>query len=133
MRSSKPTFASYLASLEAKMAERGVAPELFVMQSAGSIAPLAAAVAMPSLPGFGTGCCRGGGRQIGAALGFRDVLSLEIGGTTAKSTLIEDGEPRRATESEIGTPIGVTAARCAVAAMSAYAGDRLGRGRRGRR
>jgi N-methylhydantoinase A len=44
--------------------------------------------------------------NIGGALGFKNILTLEIGGTTAKSALIENGEPRRSTQSEIGTPIG---------------------------
>lgn len=103
----KPTFAKYLSALRQHLGERSLRPELFVMQSAGSIAGFDAAMEMPvhcldSGPAAGVIAAA----NIGAALGFSDVLTLEIGGTTAKSALIEGGEPRRATESEIGTPIG---------------------------
>lgn len=103
----KPTFAKYLTSLKGHLGGLSLNPELFVMQSAGSIAGVDAAMDMPvrcldSGPAAGVIAAA----NIGAALGFPDVLTLEIGGTTAKSALIENGEPRRATESEIGTPIG---------------------------
>jgi N-methylhydantoinase A/oxoprolinase/acetone carboxylase beta subunit len=103
----KPIFAGYLEALQRNLRDRKLAPELFIMQSAGSIAPVDAAAAMPvhSLES-GPAAAVIAAVNIGAALGFRNVLTLEIGGTTAKSTLIEDGEPRRSIESEIGTPIG---------------------------
>jgi N-methylhydantoinase A len=103
----KPTFAAYLTSLRERLDEHDLRPELFVMQSSGSIAPVDAAMAMPvhSLDS-GPAAAVVAAANIGAALGLRDILTLEIGGTTAKSTLIENGEPRRTTESEIGTPIG---------------------------
>lgn len=103
----KPTFAAYLRSLQQRLEQHELRPDLFVMQSSGSIAPLDAAMAMPvhSLDS-GPAAAVVAAANIGAALGFRDILTLEIGGTTAKSTLIENGEPRRTTESEIGTPIG---------------------------
>jgi N-methylhydantoinase A len=103
----KPTFAAYIGALRSELSKRGIAPELLVMQSAGSIAPAKSAIGMPvhSLDS-GPAAAVVAAANIGAALGFRDVLTLEIGGTTAKSTLIENGEPRRGKESEIGTPIG---------------------------
>lgn len=103
----KPTFATYLTSLKQQLEHRDLRPELFVMQSAGSIAPVDIAMATPvhSLDS-GPAAAVIAAANIGAALGFKDILTLEIGGTTAKSTLIENGEPRRSTESEIGTPIG---------------------------
>lgn len=103
----KPTFASYLTSLKEKLEHRDLRPNLFVMQSAGSIAPVDVAMATPvhSLDS-GPAAAVIAAANIGAALGFKDILTLEIGGTTAKSTLIENGEPRRSTESGIGTPIG---------------------------
>jgi N-methylhydantoinase A len=103
----KPTFAAYLRSLQQRLEQQELRPDLFVMQSSGSIAPVDAAMAMPvhSLDS-GPAAAVIAAANIGVALGLRDILTLEIGGTTAKSTLIENGEPRRTTESEIGTPIG---------------------------
>ncbi|MDD3445042.1 MAG: hydantoinase/oxoprolinase family protein [Zavarzinia sp.] len=103
----KPTFARYLSSLEDRLQTRDLVPELLVMQSAGSITDVEEAKAMPvrcldSGPAAGVIAAA----NIGAALGFPDVLTLEIGGTTAKSALIEGGEPRRSMETEIGTPTG---------------------------
>jgi N-methylhydantoinase A len=103
----KPIFRSYLHAFDRRLDERGIRPELHIMQSAGSVVPAAAAVDAPAA------CLDSGpaatviaAAQIGAALGYRDLVTLEIGGTTAKSTIVEGGEPRRVTESEIGTPIG---------------------------
>ena len=31
--------------------------------------------------------------QVGLALGFENVISFDMGGTTAKASLIRDGEP----------------------------------------
>jgi N-methylhydantoinase A len=103
----KPIFRSYLAAFDRRLGERGLRPELHVMQSAGSVVPAGHAIEAPAA------CLDSGpaatviaAAEIGAALGYRDVVTLEIGGTTAKSTIIENGDPRRVTESEIGTPIG---------------------------
>jgi N-methylhydantoinase A len=103
----KPTFATYLTALQREMAARDLRPDLFVMQSAGSIAPAAVAMDMPvHCLDSGPAAAVVAAAHIGRALGYPEVLTLEIGGTTAKSTLIEGGVPRRATETEIGTPLG---------------------------
>ncbi len=103
----KPTFTRYIDALQHHLRQRGLQPRLYVMQSAGNVAPAEVAVGVPirSLDS-GPAAAVIAAANIGATLGLRDMLTLEIGGTTAKSTLIEDGEPRRAIESEIGTPIG---------------------------
>lgn len=103
----KPTFTKYISSLQQHLRERELRPRLYVMQSAGNIAPAEIALGAPVLSlDSGPAAAVIAAANIGATLGFRDILTLEIGGTTAKSTLIENGEPRRAIESEIGTPIG---------------------------
>src|SRR5260370_36321845 len=34
--------------------------------------------------------------QVGCALGFRNVISFDMGGTTAKASLVREGEPTMA-------------------------------------
>ena len=71
-----------------------------------------------------------GGRE----LGFRDVLRLEIGGTDGEVHPDRGRRAAGATESEIGTPIGSHGRALRGGELCpAYAGDRRGRGRRGRR
>lgn len=103
----KPTFIGYIGALQNQLASRGMRPKLYVMQSAGSIVPAARALTMPvhSLDS-GPAAAVVASAALGRALGYLDIVTLEIGGTTAKSTIIEGGEPKRARESEIGTPVG---------------------------
>ena len=35
-----------------------------------------------------------GARHLGAPAGYRNIITLDMGGTTAKASLIEDGQPR---------------------------------------
>src|SRR5262249_57639935 len=40
--------------------------------------------------------------RVGATLGFADVISFDMGGTTAKTSLIRDGEPSMAPGYHVG-------------------------------
>ena len=63
--------------------------------------------------------------QVGLALGFPNVISFDMGGTTAKASLIRDGEPTLAPGYYVGG--------YAVGPSGDAADDRRGRGRRRRR
>jgi len=103
----KPIFRRYIGAFQRKLEDNQVRPSLFIMQSAGGVVPASMATELPvQCLDSGPAATVIAASRIGSFLGIRNAVTLEIGGTTAKSTIIEDGEPRRAHESEIATPIG---------------------------
>jgi N-methylhydantoinase A len=84
----------YLRGLQAAMAERGYGGRLFVMQSSGGVAGAAAMERYPvrmieSGPAAGALMAA----AYGELAGQRDLIAFDMGGTTAKLALIENGRP----------------------------------------
>jgi N-methylhydantoinase A/oxoprolinase/acetone carboxylase beta subunit len=102
-----PRVGPYIAKLEERLAAAGLRCGLHLMTSSGGITASGVAQRFPvhlveSGPAAGV---------IGAAYvadmtsrpeAFRRVLSLDIGGTTAKAALVDDGKPALADEFEVG-------------------------------
>jgi N-methylhydantoinase A len=85
---------TYLGSLREEMKRRGYRGRLFVMQSAGGIATAEAMERYPvrmieSGPAAGTLMAA----AYGESAGRRDLIAFDMGGTTAKLAMIEDGKP----------------------------------------
>ncbi|MGK4005878.1 hydantoinase/oxoprolinase family protein [Sorangium sp. So ce1036] len=99
----QPLAGSYLRLLERSLTERGApGPALHVMQSSGGITPLAEARAAPiRLVESGPAGSVLGAVALGQLLGERDLISLDIGGTTAKSAVLQGGEARVTTEYKV--------------------------------
>lgn len=90
----QPIIARYLANLDRALGKEGLACPFYCMQSNGGIAKLGAAEAAPlALVESGPAGGVAGAVRIGEALGERDILYLDVGGTTAKCSLIRDGRP----------------------------------------
>ncbi len=94
-----PIARRYIESLERKLEQNGFDGSLYMMQSNCGIATVEAAKANPitmveSGPASGIYAAAYLGRQIGE----RNLIVLDIGGTTAKCTLIEDGQVKVTTE-----------------------------------
>ncbi|WP_428928912.1 hydantoinase B/oxoprolinase family protein [Marinibacterium sp. SX1] len=99
----QPLMAEYLARLERELAGRGFAGSLRLMTSAGGLVPVDTARALPirlleSGPAGGALATA----WFGRAAGLSDVLSFDMGGTTAKACLIEGGAPHIAPVLEAG-------------------------------
>ena len=112
-----PIVSRYIAKIEQQLADAGVAATLLIMQSNGGVYSARAARDRPvfmveSGPAAGVIAAAHLGKRVGRA----NVLSLDMGGTTAKACLIEHGEPRVTKDYEVGT------------AASAGHGDRRGIG-----
>jgi N-methylhydantoinase A len=90
-----PTLDRYLGELELALHERGVAAPLQVMQSNGGTASFASARRLPIYL-LESGPVAGviGAAAVGAAIGETNLISLDIGGTTAKCSLIEHNTPK---------------------------------------
>jgi N-methylhydantoinase A len=97
-----PVLASYLARLEAATRARAL-PPLYLMGSNGGVLAASEAIAMPAVA-VESGPAAG---VVAAALvaqqtGRRNLLSFDMGGTTAKASLIRDGHYETTTEYEVG-------------------------------
>ncbi len=88
----QPLMARYLAQLERELRARGFRGELTMMHSAGGLLSLETARAFP-IRMLESGPAGGGLATafFGAAAGKADVISFDMGGTTAKACLIENG------------------------------------------
>src|SRR5262249_20047377 len=84
----------YLSNLRSEMGRRGQRGRLFVMQSTGGIATSESMERYPvrmieSGPAAGTLMAA----VYGELCGHRDLIAFDMGGTTAKLALVEDGRP----------------------------------------
>ncbi|HJU16407.1 MAG TPA: hydantoinase/oxoprolinase family protein [Stellaceae bacterium] len=99
----KPIVEKYLASLTTRLAQIGIGAPLLLMQSNGGLTTAEAAAEKPihiieSGPAAGVV----GVRALARQLGINKAISFDMGGTTAKASLIEDGEVSRALEYAVG-------------------------------
>lgn len=98
----RPLMAGYLHRLRGQLKDMGLRAPLFLMMSGGGLTTLETAVRFPirlveSGPAGGAILAS----QIAAECGLGEVLSFDMGGTTAKICLLTDGEPERARKFEI--------------------------------
>jgi N-methylhydantoinase A len=92
-----PKVGGYVQSLKASLAESGVRGQLTIMQSNGGVMTPEVATERP-VAMMESGPVGGiiASAQVGRALRFPDVISFDMGGTTAKASLIRGGEPTMA-------------------------------------
>ena len=99
----QPLMSRYLGRLEQRLAEIGFAGRLYVMLSSGGIATLAEAKAFPiRLIESGPAAGAMASAFIARLAGLDRVVSFDMGGTTAKMCLIEDGAPDHKYDFEAG-------------------------------
>ncbi len=97
-----PVTNRYLDSLDRRLTAEGFAGHPFVMQSNGGIATLHAARANP-IAMVESGPASGvlGAAVLGRAIGEPDIIALDIGGTTAKCSLVRSSTPILTTDYKI--------------------------------
>jgi len=88
-----PIVKRYLDDLEKLIDSMGFPGELMIMQSNGGVMSPGVAKKIP-VAMMESGPVGGiiASAQIGKRLGFKDVIAFDMGGTTAKASLIKDGE-----------------------------------------
>ena len=92
----------YLAQLQARLDEIGFRGSFFVMLSSGGIATRETASRFPvRLLESGPAAGAIAAAEAGMGSGHRDLLSFDMGGTTAKLCVIEDGQPLKTHEFEV--------------------------------
>ncbi|MBI4183895.1 MAG: hydantoinase/oxoprolinase family protein [Proteobacteria bacterium] len=99
----RPVVERYVAALEQKLRGLQIKAPLMFMQSSGGILPGRTAAKSPvfiieSGPAAGVV----GSQRLGEILKRRNLMVLDMGGTTAKATLIEDGKYDLSPEIEVG-------------------------------
>jgi N-methylhydantoinase A len=91
----KPVVARYLGALADRLRRAGVAGPLYAMRSSGGVSSFERALSAPiSLLESGPVAGVTAAAELGRRLGASDVLSLDIGGTTAKTSAVRGGRPK---------------------------------------
>jgi N-methylhydantoinase A len=99
----RPVVERYLERIETRLADAGVRAKLLVMQSSGGVFSAEAARSRPvfmveSGPAAGVIASA----HLGETLGLEDILSFDMGGTTAKVGLIRGGRPSVTKDYNVG-------------------------------
>lgn len=99
----RPVVSRYLESIESRLRAESMTGELLVMQSNGGLQTFEVAAEKPvfmveSGPAAGVMAAT----YLGESLGFSNMISLDMGGTTAKVGLILDGVPNVTKDYEVG-------------------------------
>ena len=99
----KPVVGDYIARLERRLTDLGVAAPLLLMKSNGGVASARRLRTTPvetALSGPAAGTV--GASAAGAAAGHRDLIAIDIGGTSADISLIRDADPSLTMRGRIG-------------------------------
>ncbi len=99
----RPVVQRYLERIEHSLSEQGFAAGLLVMQSNGGVMTAGSAVERPvfmveSGPAAGVIAAV----HLAQTVGLGDVISFDMGGTTAKAGLVRDGRPTATKDYEVG-------------------------------
>lgn len=98
----KPLVSAYLTQLEQRLHELGVGAPLYVMLSSGGIALPEMAKRVPiRLVESGPAAGAIAAASVAAQMNEPRLLSFDMGGTTAKACVIDDGEPLVSQEFEV--------------------------------
>jgi N-methylhydantoinase A len=98
-----PTVSTYVERLERRAEERGIAAPLLLMKSSGGVASARAIRRAPvetALSGPAAGIV--GAAFAAAQAGFGDLITIDIGGTSADVALVRGGRPGLTTTGRIG-------------------------------
>ena len=90
----RPLAEQYLTELQSRLERLGFAGQFFVMLSSGGVATLDTAVRFPvRLVESGPAAGALAAAAVGAMVGRDSLLSFDMGGTTAKLSVVDGGEP----------------------------------------
>ena len=98
-----PIVSRYLANLQEQFADASIEAPILLMQSNGGLMTAEAAGRLPcNIVESGPAGGVVGGHAFGGKVGLKDIITFDMGGTTAKASLIEDGEYTRSLEFQVG-------------------------------
>ena len=105
-----PVVERYMTALEQRLNDKGIAGDVHIMLSNGGVMSVDMARRKPAYlvesgPAAGVIACARAAR----AAGHDNVISFDMGGTTAKAAMIEGGRVAKTTEYEVGAGINLSA------------------------
>jgi N-methylhydantoinase A len=101
-----PVVAEYLRSLRAGLDQAGVAAPILLLQSNGGVTTDAAAIERPmNIVESGPAGGVVGAQALARVLKLAKIVTFDMGGTTAKAAIVEDGEVARTAEYAVGAGI----------------------------
>jgi N-methylhydantoinase A len=104
-----PPVKSYLQSLTVQLEQAGLPSRFFMMHSAGGIIDARTVAERPAqIVECGPAAGVLGARNTMVAAGYQDAISFDMGGTTAKASLIENGNLLRTDDYEVGGGISIS-------------------------
>src|SRR5262245_3947742 len=104
-----PPVKSYLSAMIERLASSGVRGRLLVMQSSGGVLSADAVLDRPAqIVECGPAAGVIGARHLGRQLGYDNVITFDMGGTTAKASLIERGRLSTSEQYEVGASMSAT-------------------------
>ena len=129
-----PPVKAYVSSLIEQLAGVDIRGRVLIMQSSGGVLSAKAVLDKPAqIIECGPAAGVIGARHVGRTQNYPNVITFDMGGTTAKASVIEDGELLNSEEYEVGASMSATSALMAGAGYALKAsGHRHLRGRRGR-
>ena len=99
----QPVVRAYITALDARLRALGIQAPLQLMQSNGGLASAAFAAAMPAhIIESGPAAGVVGGAALARRLNEPRIITFDMGGTTAKAGLVENGEVLRSEAIEVG-------------------------------
>jgi N-methylhydantoinase A len=104
-----PVVSRYLLSLQQRLAQDGIAARLVMMQSSGGTIDVRQAIDRPAMV-VESGPAAGvvGAARLAVRAGHHNVITFDMGGTTAKASLIDRGEIASTGEYEVGGGISMS-------------------------
>jgi len=101
-----PLIGQYLRKLRAALTHCAVKAPLLVMQSNGGLISAGSATDRPvSIIESGPAAGVVAGSVLAKACGYANVITLDMGGTTTKASIIEEGKILRGSEYEVGSTV----------------------------
>ena len=101
-----PVVAGYLGRLKKRLTGMGVSAPLLIMQSNGGMMSAEACAERPvEIVECGPAGGVVGAAHVAGSLGIRNLITLDLGGTTCKASIVEEGRFSRSTEYEVGAGI----------------------------
>jgi N-methylhydantoinase A len=104
-----PPVKHYLSAMIGQLGAAGVRGRLLVMQSSGGVLSAEAALDRPAqIVECGPAAGVIGARHLGRQLGYDNIITFDMGGTTAKASLIERGRLSTSEQYEVGSAMSAT-------------------------
>ena len=98
-----PPVSKYLSAMLDQLKTSGISDRLTIMQSSGGILDAESCLRKPAhIVECGPAAGVVGAEHIASKAGFENVITLDMGGTTAKASIIEGGKYNLADEYEVG-------------------------------